>query len=286
MRITHVGTVAVPVADQQRALEFYVGTLGFEQRRDLPFGGRARWIEVAPRGAQTTVALVGPGVPLGVRFMTNDAEAAHAELRARGVDTDADITRIPSVPAMFSFRDPDGTGFVIVDQPGQAAEPGDVPAERPTALDRLEALVGEWRVAATFGAGFFGPDSPAVTDDTGRTSFAWFAGRFFLVQRATVEHPAAPSGLMIVGPGTQPETFVQHYYDSRGVHRTYQMSLGGGTWKLWRSAPGFSQRFTATFSGDGDTITGAWEKSADGIAWEHDFDMIYTRISRTSPETP
>ena len=45
--ITGVGTIAVPVTDQDRALEFYVGRLGFETRRDLPFG-EARWIEEAP----------------------------------------------------------------------------------------------------------------------------------------------------------------------------------------------------------------------------------------------
>ena len=47
-RITGVGSVGVPVTDQDRAVEFYVGRLGFEKRRDVPFGD-GRWIEVAPR---------------------------------------------------------------------------------------------------------------------------------------------------------------------------------------------------------------------------------------------
>lgn len=63
-RITRVETVGLPVADQDRALEFYVGTLGFEKRRDVPFGSGRRWIEVAPPGSATTIALVPAGMPL------------------------------------------------------------------------------------------------------------------------------------------------------------------------------------------------------------------------------
>ena len=48
-RIAHVGTVMVPVADQDRALEFYLGKLGFETRTDVPFGEGERWVEVARR---------------------------------------------------------------------------------------------------------------------------------------------------------------------------------------------------------------------------------------------
>ena len=57
------------------------------------------------------------------------------------------------------------------------------------------------------------------------------------------------------------------------------MSLRDGVWKLWRDAPGFSQRFEGRFSDDGKTISGRWEKSADGVQWEHDFDLTYTRVS-------
>ena len=113
-RITGVGTVGVPVTDQARALEFYVGQLGFETRRDMPFG-EARWIEVAPPGSATTIALVPAGVPAGIRLMTEDADSDHAELRARGVDTDPEVLRMPEAPAMFSLRDPDGNRLILVE---------------------------------------------------------------------------------------------------------------------------------------------------------------------------
>ena len=121
IRISDVRTVGVPVADQDRALEFYVGKLGFEKRLDVPMGGDARWIEVAAPGATTTIALVAShegvpaGVETGVRFTTADADGDHAALRAQGVDAD-DVLRWPGVPAMFAFRDVDGNGLVIVEE--------------------------------------------------------------------------------------------------------------------------------------------------------------------------
>lgn len=120
MRVTQVGTVGVPVADQDRALAFYVETLGFEKRLDAPYGDGERWIEVAPPGAATTIALVRarPGEPVGVdtqvRLATEDAQADHAELRAAGIDVDAEVMPYP-VP-MFLFRDPDGNRLIVVER--------------------------------------------------------------------------------------------------------------------------------------------------------------------------
>jgi hypothetical protein len=154
---------------------------------------------------------------------------------------------------------------------GPPPEPDDVPSGRPGGLSRLQALVGEWDVVASF------PFDPPVAV-AGRTGFEWLDGGFFLVQRWKVEHPDAPDGIAVIGAGTG-DTFTQQYFDSRGVHRVYQMSLtDDGAWKLWREAPGFAQRFTGRLSTSGETIEGAWEKSVDGSRWEHDFDMVYTKI--------
>ena len=118
--ITQVGTIGIPVADQDRALAFYLEKLGFERRIDVPYGKGERWVEVAPPGAATTIALVRSregdptGIDTQVRFTTRDAEADHAALRARGVDADAEIMRHP-VP-MFVFRDADGNRLRIVER--------------------------------------------------------------------------------------------------------------------------------------------------------------------------
>jgi catechol 2,3-dioxygenase-like lactoylglutathione lyase family enzyme len=121
--ISEVRTVAVPVTDQDRALECYAGKLGFEKRLDLPFGGGQRWIEVAPPGASTTIALAPApegtptGVDTGIRFTTEDADADHAALVARGVDADPEVLRLDGgVPPMFSFRDPDGNTLYVVER--------------------------------------------------------------------------------------------------------------------------------------------------------------------------
>jgi catechol 2,3-dioxygenase-like lactoylglutathione lyase family enzyme len=119
--ITGVHTIGIPVSDQDRALGFYVGTLGFEKRLDADMGGGRRWIEVAPPGAAITVALVRSrdglptGVETGIRFLAADADALHADLRASGVDVD-EVLRWPGVPPMFAFRDADGNGMEIVEQ--------------------------------------------------------------------------------------------------------------------------------------------------------------------------
>ena len=122
-RITQVGTVMVPVSDQDRALEFYLDTLGFEKRLDMPFGRGERWVEVGPVGGATTIALTPPregdptGIDTHVGFTTEDIDADHASLKARGVDADEEVMLMGDpVPPMFFFRDPDGNRFLIVQQ--------------------------------------------------------------------------------------------------------------------------------------------------------------------------
>jgi catechol 2,3-dioxygenase-like lactoylglutathione lyase family enzyme len=134
--IVQVSTVFVPVKDQDRALEFYVNTLGFEKRSDFTYGGGNRWVELAPAGSINAIALVplGEGKSIGsdkthCAFGTRNIEADHATLLANGVDIDAtiarkgttraglistDVTITDPVPAQFCFRDPDGNRFLIV----------------------------------------------------------------------------------------------------------------------------------------------------------------------------
>jgi catechol 2,3-dioxygenase-like lactoylglutathione lyase family enzyme len=111
--------VLVPVPDQEKALAFYVDVLGFEKRLDAPFGPGGRWIEVAPPGAATTIALVpapaGDAAEMVISLATDDADSDHATLLARGVDADAEVLRMGEyVPPMFTFRDPDGNRFRMV----------------------------------------------------------------------------------------------------------------------------------------------------------------------------
>lgn len=122
-QITDVGTVGIPVSNQDRALAFYRDKLGFEVRMDAPFGEGLRWIEMAPVGATTSIAIAPTpegnpiGVDTGIRLSTGDAQADHAALQAAGVDVDAEVQPYP-VP-MFTFRDPDGNTLYIVERPDE-----------------------------------------------------------------------------------------------------------------------------------------------------------------------
>ena len=62
--ITQVGTVIIPVSDQDRALDFYLG-LGFEKRMDAPYGEGERWVEVAPPRQRSRWSPRVMGIPAG-----------------------------------------------------------------------------------------------------------------------------------------------------------------------------------------------------------------------------
>lgn len=124
--INGVRTVGIPVRDQDRALEFYMNTLGFEKLMDAPLeqlGGR--WIEVSPSGSAVTIALRLAreedlaGVDTGIRFSADDAAALHSALAASDVDVD-ELLRWEGIPPMFDFRDPDGNTLYVSEIPFRA----------------------------------------------------------------------------------------------------------------------------------------------------------------------
>ena len=112
----------------------------------------------------------------------------------------------------------------------------------------------------------------------GTSTFEWLEGQRFVIWRSHSEHPEIPDAITIIGvtDGQLP----MHYFDSRGVHRVYATSLDRATWRFWRDAPApdLSQRFTGTFSADGNTIAGRGELSKDGKTWECDLDLSYQRV--------
>jgi hypothetical protein len=144
-------------------------------------------------------------------------------------------------------------------------------------VEPLEPLIGEWTMEASF------PGAPA-----GHCVFDWMPGGRFVVQQWEVPVPEAPDGVAIIGFDEGRGSFLQHYFDSRGVARVYEMSIAAGEWRLWRTQPDFSpldfaQRFTGTFSAGGDRIEGRWEIAQDGSTWELDFHLNYTRVRPAGP---
>lgn len=134
-------------------------------------------------------------------------------------------------------------------------------------LEQLDVLVGEWTAASEKYAEGRGHTTVAPTDD----------GKFVrIVSRE--EDARFPESTQLVGADESRDECTVLYYDSRGVHRVYSMSVVDGVWKMWRDAPGFNQRYVGRVSDDGKTITGQWEFSEDGKSWEVDFDLNYNKV--------
>ena len=117
MTMTHVQLLSLPVSDQTRARDFYVDVLGFDVVRDNPMGPDQRWVEVAPKGGQTSITLVTwfptmpPGSVKGTVVATDDLDADVELLRSRGLAT-SDVQEAPW-GRFVTFDDPDGNGIVL-----------------------------------------------------------------------------------------------------------------------------------------------------------------------------
>lgn len=140
------------------------------------------------------------------------------------------------------------------------------------ALKAIEFLAGEW-VMELSNASFL-PDPNTVV--RGSVSFEWLEGGDFLVMRQG-QRGEAMWATWLIGRDEDSSNYTVLYIDNRRVSRVYEMNFEKGVWKIWRDAPGFSQRFVGEVSKDKKTIKAYWEKSTDSKTWEHDFDMTYTR---------
>jgi hypothetical protein len=143
-------------------------------------------------------------------------------------------------------------------------------------ITHLEPLVGEWSMEVV------APWAPPG-DQGARLHVEWMEGKRFLVQRWTVPVPEAPDGIALIGFDARRGTLLQHYFDTRGVARVYEMTFGDGVWTLERTTEDFSpldfkQRYRGTLSEDGRTVEGRWEICHDGSTWERDFDLTYRRL--------
>ncbi len=152
-------------------------------------------------------------------------------------------------------------------------------------LEPLNRLVGTWTTQATH------PAVPGVVVH-GTAIIDWLEGEWFLIQRARTDHPDFPDAISIIGfterdridsaTGAAPMAAEKpqlrmHYFDSRGVFRVYDVSIDAAAWRVWRDAPGFSQRFTGTVADGGDTIMGRWQLCRDDLHWADDLAITYRR---------
>lgn len=118
--IADIRTIAINVTDQEETLRFFVNTLGFEKRLDAHITPTLRWIEVGTPGATTSIAInladdTSAGTDTGVRFVVPNAASEHTAMNGSGVVTSG-LLQWDGVPPMFSFDDPDGNRFYVVEE--------------------------------------------------------------------------------------------------------------------------------------------------------------------------
>jgi catechol 2,3-dioxygenase-like lactoylglutathione lyase family enzyme len=109
--------VSVPVSDVDRAKAFYVDQAGFVADHDHRISDELRFVQLTPPGSACSIALgvglsdAAPGSMQGLQLVVDDIEAAHAELKGRGVQV-GDVQDFPWGRFVF-FQDPDGNGWAV-----------------------------------------------------------------------------------------------------------------------------------------------------------------------------
>ncbi len=141
---------------------------------------------------------------------------------------------------------------------------------RDPALEPFDALIGTWATQATH------PMVDAVV--AGSATFEWLEGSQFLVHRSRNDHETFPDSISVIGAPEAGDGLVMEYFDSRGVRRTYGISLDDGVLRIWRDDPAFAQRFSAMLSRD--TFEGLWQLARTPGDWQDDLRVTYRRSSR------
>jgi hypothetical protein len=139
--------------------------------------------------------------------------------------------------------------------------------DRDPALQPFDALIGTWTTEATH------PRFDGVVP--GRMTFEWLEGGMFLVQRSHNDHELFPDAISVIGAPEDGEGLLMEYFDSRGVRRTYGISLDDGVLRIWRDHPTFAQRYSATPAPD--AFEGQWQVAETPGEWTDDLKVSYRR---------
>jgi hypothetical protein len=110
---------------------------------------------------------------------------------------------------------------------------------------------------------------------SGGITFEWLEGGRFLIQRSRNDHELFPDAICVIGVPEADDGLVMEYFDSRGVRRTYGVSLEDGVLRMWRHHPGFDQRFSAALGPD--AFEGQWQLAETPGDWQDDLKVIYRR---------
>jgi catechol 2,3-dioxygenase-like lactoylglutathione lyase family enzyme len=119
-----IHSTTISVSDQDKALDFYVDTLGWEKAMDNPMGPDMRWLTVVPPGATTQLVLahtswagpLTPGENTGISLTTSDIDGMYETLTKRGVKFKGPVEEMPWGQKGAWFSDLDGNEFFVVEE--------------------------------------------------------------------------------------------------------------------------------------------------------------------------
>jgi hypothetical protein len=140
-------------------------------------------------------------------------------------------------------------------------------ADEDPRLAPFDNLIGSWTTEATH------PLFDGVV--SGTTTFEWLDGRHFIIERSRNDHELFPDSISVIGAPEAGDGLVMEYFDSRGVRRTYGISLEDGVMRIWRDHPTFAQRFSATPGTD--SFEGQWQLARTPGDWQDDLRVSYRR---------
>jgi hypothetical protein len=122
-------------------------------------------------------------------------------------------------------------------------------------LERLDRLTGTWEMSG---------------EVSGRVSFEWLDGGFFLLQRVDLEREGQRiTGIEVIGHerpfGAEPSAEItSRFYSNTGDTFDYVYELEGDTLTIWGGAKGSPAYARGAFAADGRTCAGAWHYPGGG----------------------
>lgn len=139
--------------------------------------------------------------------------------------------------------------------------------ELDPALAPFDGLIGTWATESTH------PQFDGVV--RGSVTFEWLDGGHFIIEQAQNDHELFPDALSVIGAPEAGDGLIMDYFDSRGVRRTYLVSVDDGVLRIWRDDPTFAQRFSATLGRD--SFEGQWQLARTPGDWQDDLKVSYRR---------
>jgi hypothetical protein len=128
---------------------------------------------------------------------------------------------------------------------------GNLPAAPSPFLQKLQPLIGEWRVASGY--------------ITGTTTFEWLDGGYFLVQHISLRHEGQPiKGVEYIGYDQDTQTLRSHYMDNRGGNFTYTWDVEDTSIRIWFGDKDSHNFFEGTFADGYASYSGRWQWPGGG----------------------